>query len=125
MFAGRLIMESLSVGARLDTPGLQVSGIVRVAVGSPTSQQATIWSILDFTGPDELVEKFTADLSAALDPHGHWYADFNAGPEHVVVFAGRVFRYPNGDAEGRSAAVAHGQSLGIPEEQLDWVEQKA
>jgi hypothetical protein len=36
------------------------------------------------------------------------------------VFAGRVFRYREGDAAGREEAVAHGRAAGTPEHQLDW-----
>jgi hypothetical protein len=37
-----------------------------------------------------------------------------------VVFAGRIFRYPCGDASGRAEAAAYGRGVGVPEDQLDW-----
>lgn len=52
-------------------------------------------------------------LAGALEPAHGWYADFTAGDERVVVFAGKVFR------SGRAAAIAHGRSVGTPEHQLD------
>jgi hypothetical protein len=36
------------------------------------------------------------------------------------VFAGQIFRYRAGDEAGRAAAVAYGESAGVPERQLDW-----
>ena len=42
----------------------------------------------------------------ALLPDEGWYADFTVADDHVVVFAGRVFRYRLGGAAGRAEAVA-------------------
>jgi hypothetical protein len=49
-----------------------------------------------------------------------WYADFRAGDDHVVAFAGKVFRYPRGDQDGRAGAMDYGRPTGVPEHQLDW-----
>ena len=53
---------------------------------------------------------------------GGWYADFTSSDHHVVVFAGRVFRYRRGDAAAQAEARAYGRSLGVPDHQLDWSE---
>jgi hypothetical protein len=37
-----------------------------------------------------------------------------------VVYRGKIFRYPRGDAAGRADAVAHGRVQGVPDHQLDW-----
>lgn len=47
-----------------------------------------------------------------------WYADFRVGGDHVV-FPGRTFRYPVGDATGRRAAEQYGAAIGVPRHQLD------
>jgi hypothetical protein len=44
------------------------------------------------------------------------------GNDHVVVFAGRHFRYGRGDQAGRAEAVEYGKTVGVPEHQLDWPE---
>jgi hypothetical protein len=49
-----------------------------------------------------------------------WYADLHTDRESFVVFSGRVFRYPRGDAAGRAEAEAHARDRGVPEAQLDW-----
>lgn len=122
MFAGRLILESLRVGADITTPGLLIDRILRVAVDGTTSQQPDEWSIIDFRGPDETADRFAKQLSAALEPTHHWYADFRTGEDHVVVFPGRIFRYRTGDPDGHEEVVAYGRTLGIPDAQLDWGE---
>jgi hypothetical protein len=68
------------------------------------------------------VDALAQALADALEPADGWYADFTAGDERVVVFAGKVFRYRRGDAAGRAEAVAYGRSVGTPEHQLDWGE---
>jgi len=44
------------------------------------------------------------------------------GDDHMVVFAGRVFRYRNGDVAGRAEVADYARSVGVPEHQLDWPE---
>ncbi len=122
MFAGRLILESLRVGADITTPGLLIDRILRVAVDGTTSQQPDEWSIIDFRGPDETADRFAKQLSAAMEPTNHWYADFRIGEDHVVVFPSRIFRYRTGDPDGHEEVVAYGRTLGIPDAQLDWGE---
>lgn len=53
--------------------------------------------------------------------HGR-YVNFSSDSETFVVYRGRVFRYPRGDAAGRAEAQAHGRAAGVPESQLDWTE---
>ncbi len=122
MFAGRLILESLRLGTDIHTPGLQIDRIFRVPVAGATPTQPDEWSMIDFRGPDEAADTFAQQLSVALDPANHWYADFRIGADHVVIFPGRILRYRTGDHVGHERAVAYGRSLGIPEAQLDWGE---
>jgi len=44
------------------------------------------------------------------------------GDDHVVAFAGMVFRYLNGDEAGRAEAARYGLSVGCPAGKLDWTE---
>jgi hypothetical protein len=53
-------------------------------------------------------------------PDDGWYADFELADEHVVAFAGKVFRYRKGDRAARDEVVAYGRAAGTPEHQLDW-----
>jgi hypothetical protein len=120
MVKGRILAESLRSGAALVVPGLELTRVSRVDVANHTPDQPPTWTLLDITAPDERAEELAAALSAALEPQGGWYADFRTGADHVVVFAGRIFRYAVSDPAGREEAVAYGRSVGVPEAQLDW-----
>jgi hypothetical protein len=121
MVRGRLLTESLRVGADLRVPDLRVVRVGRHDVSSSTtSAQPGVWTFLDFEGPDQVADELAAALAQALAVDQGWYADFEVGADHVVVFPGRVFRYAKGDRAGRDAAVEYGRAAGVPEHQLDW-----
>jgi len=121
MLHGRLLAESLRVGVEITLPGLAVTSFGRQDVsGSVSATQPKIWTFLDFEAPEDRADELAAVLADALLPDDGWYADFTVAGDHVVVFAGRVFRYRLGDAAGRAEAVAYGLSAGTPEHQLDW-----
>ena len=118
---GTLVSESLRAGASLDEIGWTVTRIRRVAVGSAAADQPNRWTLIDFEVADDAAERLAGDLAQVLDEPG-WYVDFVTDSEKFVVFAGRVFRYPRGDAAGRARAQEHARSKGVPEAQLDWPE---
>ena len=121
MFHGRLLTESLRPGADISVADLHVTRIERVDVsGSTSPTQPDVWTFVDFEIPDDRVDELTAALVAALLPDDGWYADYQSPTEHVVVFAGRSFRYRKGDARARDEALAFGRAAGTPEHQLDW-----
>lgn len=117
---GVLILQSLALGTRLDVPSLMVSRVSRVAVGGVTGTQPIEWTMIDFTVDDDAANALAQSLAAALEPDGHWYADFGNGAQHTVVFPGKVFRYAVGDATARAEVETYGASIGIPRAQLDW-----
>ncbi|GGP54919.1 hypothetical protein [Saccharothrix coeruleofusca] len=119
MITGVLIAESLRTGTTLDHTRLVVQEIKRVAVRNPTADQPPVWTLLSFEAPDADADALARAFSDALDQPG-WYADFRTPDETFVVFPGRIFRYSRGDRTGRTEAQAHGRSIGIPDEQLDW-----
>jgi hypothetical protein len=119
MLAGTLIAESLRVGTVLEDLGLTVRKISKYRAGGTTSDQPEIWTTLDFEAEEAMAEDLAQAFAGALDQPG-WYVNFESPAENFVVFPGRVFRYPRGDAAGRAAAQAHGRRLAIPEPQLDW-----
>ena len=118
---GRLLAESLRVGADLTVPDVRVVRLFREDVsGTVAPTQPPVWTFFDFEAPDERAEELAAALAAALLPDGGWYADFQTEVEHFVIFANRVFAYAKGDTVGRDAAAAYGRSVGVPDQQLDW-----
>jgi len=119
MITGTLIAESLRPGASLENLGLLVRDISRFQVPGTAADQPDIWTTFDFEADERRAEDLARAFAGALDEPG-WYLDFRSPAETFVVFPGRTFRYPRGDAAGRAAAQAHGRRLAIPEPQLDW-----
>jgi hypothetical protein len=123
MLTGTLLAESLRVGAELIVPRLRVTRLSRVDVSaSSLSTQPGVWTFVEFEAEDEQAVPLAEALKGALLAEGGWYADFRVGDDHVVVFAGRVFRYRRGDVEARAEVVAYGSSVGVPAHQLDWAD---
>ena len=123
MLKGALLAESLQVGASLEVPGLRVTRIARHDVSeSATPAQPPVWTMLEFEAEDEVADQLADALSGSLLAEGGWYANFTVGDEHVVVFAGRVFRHKRGDRSRRAEAEAYARQVGIPKHQMDWGE---
>lgn len=137
MIRGRLIAESLRAGADIEMAGLRLVRLGRHDVSAstlPTGErssdhdqhgavdgQPTTWTFVDFEGPRSLADSLAQALADALEPDLGWWADFTVDDtDHVIVFAGRHFRYRIGDERGRAEAVAWGRAAGTPEHQLDW-----
>lgn len=118
-FTGGLIAESLREGASLEGNGLTVQRIWRVEAGDPSAGQPVGWTYIELEVPSEHSEALAHALSDALAA-GPWYCDLQSDDETIVVFAGRVFRYPRGDASARAEAEAYARSAGVPESQIDW-----
>lgn len=124
MITGYVLGESLRPGAEFGPRGVRLRRVARIDVGaSATDAQPRLWTLVEWEADDgHDVAGLAAALADALEPANGWYADFTAGDERVVVFAGKVFRHRRGDVAGRAAAVAYGRSVGTPEHQLDWEE---
>ena len=110
MLTGRLLAESLRIGVHLEVADLRVVRIGRYDVSHSTTPsggsdpaddsprgavagQPPIWTFVDFEAPQDRADELAQALAAALETVTGWWADFVVGGDHVVVFAGRVFRY--------------------------------
>jgi hypothetical protein len=123
MITGYVIGESLRPGAVFEPRGLRLRKVSRMDVtDSVTDAQPRAWTFVEWETDGDDIDGLAQALADALEPENGWYADFTAGDERVVVFAGKVFRYRRGDAAGRAEAIAHGRSVGTPAHQLDWPE---
>ena len=124
MARGQLIAESLKPGERFRVRGLRLVGATRVEPPEERLRpdQPRRWTFIGFEMEDELAPAVADALASALDEDGGWYCNFSTAHEAWVVFRGRVFRYPIGDAAGRAEAQAYGRAVGVPEPQLDWGE---
>ncbi len=117
-FTGNLIAESLRVGSDLEV-ARAVRRVRRVDAGDTGVGQPAVWTFLEVVVAAGDVDRFVQLVSGAIEP-GRWYCDLASDDETVVVFAGRVFRYPRGDAAGRAEAESHARAAGVPEAQIDW-----
>jgi hypothetical protein len=121
--SGGLIAESLRVGSVLADVRVVVTRISRFEPPNVIEEQAPIWTLMDFETDDADVPSLAEKLEAVLDDNPTvWYCDIETVDETFVVFPRRTFRYPRGDAAGRSEAAEYGRSHGVPESQLDWPE---
>jgi hypothetical protein len=119
MLEGTLIAESIRPGASLDDLRLIVRQITRHAPDGTTPDQPPVWTDILFEVDEKDAEDLARKLADVLDAPG-WYADFRSDTETVVVYRGKIFRYPRGDAAARAQAVAHGRAQGVHDHQLDW-----
>ncbi|MBC9730935.1 hypothetical protein [Streptomyces sp. TRM68367] len=125
MISGYVIGESLRPGAEFAPRGVRLwlRKIGRYDLSETTADgQPGAWTFVEWETDSDDVAALADALAEALEPENGWYADFVAGDERVVVFAGKVFRYRRGDAAGRAAAIAYGRSAGTPADQLDWAD---
>lgn len=121
MIKGTLLAESLRVGSDLRLAALRLTRVGRHDVSASVSaSQPSVWTFIDFEADDSLADPLAEALAQCLLSEGAWYADFTVRDEHVVVYANKIFRYRRGDPDGRAAAAAHGQMMGVPAHQLDW-----
>lgn len=123
MLKGTLLAEGLRIGAALDVAGLRVTRLTRRDVSaSASAAQPSVWTFLDFEADDDLADPLAQSLADTLLADGGWYADFTVGDDHMVVFAGKIFRYRRGDQSGRATAADYGRTVGVPDHQLDWTD---
>jgi hypothetical protein len=120
MIDGTLITESLRAGTSLEGLALTVRKISRYRAQGTTPAQPGIWTVLDFEADEAAADGLARAFADVLDDGPGWYVNFQSPTVSFVVFPGKIFRYPRGDAAGRAGAQAYGRGLAIPEPQLDW-----
>jgi len=119
MPAGYVIAESIRPGSQLEGNAFTLTRIERYSVDNATSDQPSAWTMIHFEFPEDRSESVANALADVLDTPG-WYTNFDTLDDKVVIFPGRVFRYPRGDEAAHAEAEAYAMSLGIPAPQLDW-----
>lgn len=65
-------------------------------------------------------EKYIKQLASNLKPE-KWYAHFWSNDDVIAVYPGVTFNFKHSDKKTWAPAISHGKSLGIPEEQLDFI----
>jgi hypothetical protein len=118
---GAILAESLQPGTGFDGHGMRLIRCSRYKVASVADYQPPIWTLIEFEAPASSGGALAAQLADSQLSPG-WYANWASDAEATVVFPGKIFRYPRGGQAGREEAQAHGRSVGVPEQQLDWTD---
>jgi hypothetical protein len=117
---GVIIGESIRLGASFEGVTLRVSAIRRFDAPPEPQPGPAWWTFIEFEADAIDGEPMSRILAECLDDSSPWYASFRSDDEMFVVFAGRQFRYPFGDAAARGDVEGYARSLGVPNDQLDW-----
>lgn len=122
MYHGVIIEESLSDRSVLDEMRVVSTEVEEVTegFGTPWLEQWTLWSV---EIEDEKIDEIAKRISEAIDKEyaGSWFADFENGERHVIVFSGRVFEVDRSKGETYDEAREYALSIGIPEHQLGFL----
>ena len=118
-FRGIIIEESLQDRTVLERARILYTKVEEVTEKSQTPWLSQ-WTLHMVEIEPEHVDNMAELLSRSLEREHDWYADFNDGENFYVIFTDRVFTYKKNDGKGRQEAVEYGQSLGIPDYQLDF-----
>jgi hypothetical protein len=119
MFTGLLLKESLENERILDV--IQVMKTETWNVESIADFQPEIWTAIYFEDDESQVDVIAEKLSWSLKSRG-WYINISTDNNIYVIFPNKVIKYIKGDQQKRVEAIKYGQSLGIPDSQLDWGE---
>jgi hypothetical protein len=119
MIDGTLIAESLRTGTTLAGLSLTVRKISKYRAQGTTPKQPGIWTVLDFEADEAGADGLARAFADVLEDGPGWYVNFQSPTDSFVVFPGKIFRYPRGDAAGRADAQAYGRRLGIPDPNAD------
>ncbi|HVM58947.1 MAG TPA: hypothetical protein VMT80_01290 [Candidatus Paceibacterota bacterium] len=104
MLTGTIVLNSLDSPSVLD----------EIEILNRTKDED--WELVDIHATREQI----LQLSKHLVP-GPWYMHFWNGDDVLVVFKERYFDIKYSDKTTWIPAVAYGKSIGIPEEQLDFL----
>ncbi len=111
MFKGTIVLESLE--------NAEVIRDFKILSLNETTDlnPADRWHLYEVEATREQLEK----LSKVIKPT-KWYAHFwNVKREVIAVFRNKIFELNFDDKKSRERAIQYGISVGIPEEQLDFL----
>ena len=108
-YKGTIVEESL-----LDNRLLNSFRINKVRISS-AEQPEDRWHLYEVEATPEQIDK----LATQLKPTG-WYTHFWQGDDVIVVFPNKKFEIKYSDQGTWKDAIAYGESIGIPTEQLDF-----
>lgn len=109
-YKGTIVQESLTDDRILNE--LDIVGLKITDEDNPSNR----WHLFTVLATEGEIKK----LSNYLKPE-KWYAHFWNGDNVIAIFPKRVFNFKHSDKSTWKEAVEYGKSIGIPEEQLDFL----
>jgi hypothetical protein len=109
-YRGTIVEESLEDNRVLN--GLEITSFRISSAENPADR----WHLYSVKVSEDDILRLSRNIKA-----GKWYMHFWKGRSIKAVFNGKVFEFDYDDKSTWKDAVAYGRSVGIPEEQLDFV----
>lgn len=109
-YTGTIIEESIKDNRLLNQ--LEIVGVHISSDENPDDR----WHLYKVKIDEDKISK----LSEQLRPE-KWYMHFWNGDLVIAVFPNKIFRFNHSDKSTWAEAIEYGKSLGIPEEQLDFI----
>ena len=109
MYKGTIVEESL-----IDTRLLNTFKITKVRI-STAERPEDRWHVYEVEATPEQIDM----LATQLKPTG-WYTHFWQGDDVTVVFPNKKFTIKYSNRDTWNDAIAYGEHIGIPTEQLDF-----
>jgi hypothetical protein len=115
LYRGKVIEESLENPRVLDETKILYTELTE------DEDPADHWHIHVVEVTKEHIQK----ISAVLRSRG-FYAHFWDGQKNVIVaFRDQLFEFNTDDEKGKQAAIEYGKTVGVPEEQLDFLTEES
>lgn len=104
-------------GNLLDTSFSDPQYLDKFRVFAKKKSETNPWTLHGVIVPEDAIETVIREVQAKLVPNEPYYNHFYRGDELIVVFKDKVFKITP-DRSTWKDAVAYGQTLGIPDDQL-------
>lgn len=109
-YKGTIVQESL-----IDDRQLNDFEVIKFKV-TDDEKPENRWHLFTVVALEEDIKKLASNLKPEK-----WYAHFWNGDDVIAIFPNKTFNFKHSDKSTWMEAVNYGKSLGIPEEQLDFL----
>jgi len=107
-YRGILVEEALDDNRLIN--GFEIQKVVITGHRNPVDR----WHLYEVTATAEQIQTLKSHI---IDD---WYVHFWKGTEIIALFRGTIFCFDYNDKSTWAPVLAHGKSLGLPDEQLDF-----
>lgn len=118
-YKGVIIEESLEKSDVLKDVHI-VSTKIEAVTESHKTPWIKKWTLLTVEIPEKKADEIAKKISADLDKHHNWYADYKNDKYHYIIYQRKIFKVDLKNPKLYKDAKEYGISLGIPEYQVDF-----